>query len=151
MKASAAFRVAVLPLLALACAGCRTFSPEQRATHVEKSSVTTTTGVVYEELALGRGEPAVAGDEVLIDYVVSLENGKPVDSTLDRGVPVTVKLGEAFVRGLDDGLAGIRAGGRRRITVPPELAYGDEGVPDLVPPGSTLVFEVHAVEVHRAH
>ncbi len=134
--------------LALACASCRSFDPARRTMHVDNPAVRTTTGVMYEELMRGQGAPAEPGDEVLLDYVVSLEDGTRVDSTLDRGVPVPVLLGEAFVRGLDDGLAGICAEGRRRITVPPELAYGAEGVPGLVPPNATLVFEVHAVEVH---
>lgn len=134
--------------LALACAGCRSFDPARRAVHVDSPSVRTTTGVLYEELMRGQGAPAEVGDEVLLDYVVSLEDGTRIDSTLDRGVPMPVRLGEAFVRGLDEGLAGICAEGRRRITVPPELAYGSAGVPGLVPPDATLVFEVHAVEVH---
>ncbi|MCY2959537.1 MAG: FKBP-type peptidyl-prolyl cis-trans isomerase [Planctomycetota bacterium] len=133
--------------LALSCAGCRSFDASRRTTRVETPSVRTTAGVMYEELMRGQGPCAETGDEVLLDYVVSLENGTRVDSTLDRGVPVPVRIGEAFVRGLDDGLAGICAEGRRRITVPPELAYGAEGVPGLVPPNATLVFEVHAVEV----
>jgi len=143
---SARTTVAVLALT-LACASCRSFDPARRAVQVDKPSVRTTAGVLYEELMRGRGPPAEPGDQVLLDYVVSLEDGTRVDSTLDRGVPVQVVLGEAFVRGLDEGLAGICAEGRRRITVPPELAYGAEGVPGLVPPNATLVFEVHAVEV----
>lgn len=143
MKAAAATALG----LALACAGCRSLDPERRGTHVAAPAVRTTAGVTYEEIMRGHGPAAGQGDVVLLDYVVSLEDGTRVDSTLDRGLPVPVLLGEAFVRGLDDGLDGIRAEGRRRITVPPELAYGDEGVPGLVPPRTTLVFEVHALEV----
>lgn len=133
--------------LALAAVSCRSLDPERRATNVERPSVRTTAGVTYEDLMRGHGPAAGPGDEVLLDYVVSLEDGTRVDSTLDRGLPVPVVLGEAFVRGLDDGLDGICAEGRRRITVPAGLAYGDEGVPGLVPPGATLVFEVHVIEV----
>lgn len=139
--------IAALLLVAGFGAGCRSLDAERRAAHYEAPSVRTTSGVLYEELMQGDGAPAEAGDEVLIDYVVALEDGTRVDSTLDRGVPVPVVLGEAFVRGLDDGLVGMRAAGRRRITIPPELAYGSAGVPDLVPPNSTLVIDVHAVEV----
>jgi FKBP-type peptidyl-prolyl cis-trans isomerase len=136
--------------LALLAAGCRSLDPELRAVHVDRPSVQTASGVTYEELMRGRGPAAKVGDEVLLDYVVSLEDGTRVDSTYDRGLPVPVRLGEAFVRGLDDGLAGICAEGRRRITVPPALAYGANGVPGLVPRDATLVFEVHALEV-RPH
>lgn len=128
--------------------GCRSFSPERRTVQVESPAVRTSTGVLYEELMQGQGPAAATGDEILLDYVLSLDDGTRVDSTLDRGVPVRVVLGkESIVRGLDDGLAGICAAGRRRITVPPELGYGDSGVEGLVPPNATLVFEVHAVEV----
>ena len=139
-----------LAVLALACAGCRSLDPARRAVHVDAPAVRTTSGVTYEELFAGSGATAVPGDTVLADYVVRLEDGTIVDSTLDRGVPVAIVLGEAFVRGLDDGLVGMRAGGRRRVQVPPDLAYGDEGVPGLVPPRATLSIEVHAIEL-RPH
>lgn len=132
--------------VALACASCGSLTPRRAAPHAAPS-VRTSTGVMYEELLQGTGEPAALGDEVLLDYVVALEDGTRVDSTLERGLPVPVVLGEAFLRGLDDGLLGIRTEGRRRIVLPPALAYGDEGVEGLVPSGATLVFEVHAVEV----
>ncbi len=138
--------------LALAVTSCGILAPTRRATQHTAPSVRTSTGVLYEELLQGIGAPAALGDEVLLDYVVSLEDGTRVDSTLDRGLPVPVRLGEAFLRGLDDGLLGIRADGRRRIVVPPELGYGDAGVVGLVPPGATLVFEVHAIELRpRKH
>jgi FKBP-type peptidyl-prolyl cis-trans isomerase len=96
---------------------------------------------------LGHGASAAPGDLVTIDYTVWLENGDRVDSTLDRGVPLTVALGEAPLRGLNEGVLGMKAGGRRRLTVPPSLAYGEEGVPGLVPPEATLLFEVHLIEI----
>jgi len=137
---------ALVASLALACASCGSLAPRRAAPNAAPS-IRTSTGVIYEELLQGSGEPAALGDEVLLDYVVDLEDGTRVDSTLERGLPVPVKLGEAFLRGLDDGLLGIRTDGRRRIVVPPALAYGDEGVEGLVPSGATLVFEVHAIEV----
>lgn len=136
-------------LLALTTTACRSFDPELRPLHVDVQEVRTEHGVIFEELAMGDGPVATAGDEILVDYIVSLPDGTRVDSTLDRGVPVPIVLGEAFVKGLDEGLNGIRAQGRRRITVPAELAYGDEGVADLVPPKSALVFEVHAIEIRK--
>jgi len=135
--------------LALVSVGCRSFDPERRPLKVDVQEVRTQSGVVFEEFATGDGPEAAAGDEVLVDYVVSLPDGTRVDSTLERGVPVPIVLGEAFVKGLDEGLKGIRAQGRRKITVPSELAYGDKGVQDLVPPNSSLVFEVHAIEVRK--
>jgi FKBP-type peptidyl-prolyl cis-trans isomerase len=136
-------------LVALTATACRSFDPERRPLHVDFQEVRTEHGVVFEELATGDGPEAVLGDEILVDYVVSLPDGTRVDSTLDRGVPVPIVLGEAFVKGLDEGLSGIRAQGRRKITVPAELAYGEKGVEDLVPANSPLVFEVHAIEVRK--
>lgn len=103
-------------------------------------------GVRYEDLFLGSGEKAKLGDKLVVDYTVWLSDGTRVDSTLDRGVPIEITLGEAPVHGLDEGMIGMQVEGRRRITVPPELGYGKEGVPDMVPPNATLVFEVHVVE-----
>lgn len=145
-RARAALIFAALAALILV-ASCRSFDPAMRTTKVDRPEVQTTSGVMYEDLMRGRGRAAELGDEVLLDYVVSLENGARIDSTYDRGVPVPVRLGEAFVVGLDEGLIGICAEGRRRITVPPSMGYGAEGVPGLVPRSATLVFEVHALEV----
>jgi FKBP-type peptidyl-prolyl cis-trans isomerase len=150
VSAGTAAGAALLALLPLLASGCRSLDPARRVTRVEESAVETSSGVTYEDLFAGSGATAVPGDTLLADYVVRLTDGLVVDSTLDRGVPVRILLGEAFVRGLDDGLVGMRAGGRRRVTIPPELAYGDVGVPGLVPPGATLVVEVHALEL-RPH
>ncbi len=133
--------------LVLVSPSCRSFDPETRVVQVERPTVQMTSGVTYEDLTRGNGRGAEPGDEILLDYVVSLDDGTRVDSTYDRGLPVPVRIGEAFVKGLDEGLLGIRNAGRRRIIVPPELAYGTEGVPGLVPRNATLIFEVHAIEV----
>jgi FKBP-type peptidyl-prolyl cis-trans isomerase FkpA len=135
-----------LVLLAL-CGACRHVGFQQRPAEVDRRTIETAGGVTYEELRLGNGVAAGIGDQILLDYTLWLEDGRRVDSTLDRGVPVPVTVGEAFVRGLDDGLVGLRAEGRRRIRVPPGLGYGHEGVPGLVPPDALLVFEVHAIEI----
>jgi FKBP-type peptidyl-prolyl cis-trans isomerase len=139
-----------LALLACAAllAGCKHFDLQQRPAPVDRDEIRTTRGVTYKDLFRGQSACAGIGDEVLLDYTLFLQDGTRVDSTLDRGVPVRVVIGDAFVRGLDDGLFGICPGGRRRITVPPDLGYGEQGVPGLVPPHATLVFEVHAIEVH---
>lgn len=138
---------AACALAVLALAGCQFLGLQQRPVAVERGQVRSARGVELTDLFLGQGAAAGTGDKVLLDYTLWLEDGTRIDSTLDRGVPVTVVIGEAFVRGLDDGLMGLCGGGRRRITVPPELGYGAEGVPGLVPPDATLVFDVHALEV----
>jgi FKBP-type peptidyl-prolyl cis-trans isomerase len=104
---------------------------------------------VFEDLFVGKGSIAGPGDEVLIDYTVWLDDAEKtrVDSTLDRGVPVKVKIGSAFIDGLNTGLASIQPNGRRKIFVPARQAYGEKGVEGAIPPNSNLVFEVNAIEV----
>lgn len=128
-------------------ASCAHIGLQQRPVAVERGVVRTSSGVTYEELFLGTGPAAQRGDTVTFDYTVWLESGERVDSTLDRGVPLTLAIGNAPVHGLDEGLVGMQAGGRRKLKVPPELGYGEKGVPDLIPPNAPLVFEVHLIEL----
>lgn len=142
--------LAVMPVLG-ALSACAHIGLQQRPVTVHRSSAMTTAGLHYEDLFVGQGIAAGVGDLVTFDYTVWLDSGERVDSTLDRGVPLTVALGEAPVKGLNDGLLGMQRGGRRRLTVPPDLAYGAEGVPDMIPPNATLVFEVHLIDVAAGH
>lgn len=139
-------RLAAL-LLLLPTAACAQIGLQARPVPMNHREVRLSSGVTYEELFLGRGVAASRGDALEIDYTLWLADGTRVDSTLDRGVPLRMTIGEAPVRGLDEGLVGMQAGGRRKITVPPELGYGKEGVEDLIPPDATLVFEVHVITV----
>lgn len=132
-----------------ALCGCAHIGMQPRSVATPRSSVSTASGLRCEDLFLGQGPAAASADWVTFDYTVWLENGERVDSTLDRGVPLSVALGDAPVRGLSEGIAGMKAGGRRRLTVPASMAYGEEGVPDMIPPGATLVFEVHLLEIGR--
>jgi peptidylprolyl isomerase len=147
VNARARATAAVL-LLALCGAACRQIGFQNRPVPIDRGLVKMTNGVAFQELFLGTGPAAVHGDELLLDYTVDLDDGTRVDSTSDRGMPVTMIIGEALVRGLDDALVSIRPGGCRRIFVPAALAYGEKGVEGLVPPDSDLVFEVHVLEVH---
>jgi len=134
---------------ALLLGSCAQIGLHPRPVHIPHGEVVTTTGVRYADLFVGMGPAAIMGDELVLDYTVWLEEGARVDSTLDRGVPITVRLGEAPVKGLDDGLLGMQPKGRRRIVIPPKLAYGSRGVEDMIPPDATLVYEVHVLEVRR--
>ena len=100
-------------------------------------------GVRIEELALGQGNGAEVGDTVLVHYTGWLINGKKFDSSLDRGRPLVFRIGAGqVIRGVELGTIGMKAGGRRKITVPAALAYGKKGVGKLIPPNSDLVFEL---------
>jgi FKBP-type peptidyl-prolyl cis-trans isomerase len=131
-------------LLAVLC-GCAAFRPEPIA--VTPLSWTTEGGVVVHELVQGTGEQVAVGRLATIEYTGWLQDGTEFDSTHDRGTPYAFVVGEAAIAGFDEGIAGMHAGGRRRMEIPPELAYGDQGVDELIPPGATLVFEVELVAV----
>lgn len=105
-------------------------------------------GAIYEDVAVGDGAIAAFGSFVRVDCVGSLDDGTVFDSTYDRGTPLEFTLGKGeVVRGFEDALLGMRVGGKRRITIPPELGYGDSGLADLVPPNATLTLEVELLEV----
>jgi FKBP-type peptidyl-prolyl cis-trans isomerase FkpA len=101
-----------------------------------------------EELQVGTGVVAVTGKTVSVHYTGWLTSGEKFDSSVDRGKPFGFKLGAGqVIKGWDQGVAGMKVGGKRRLTIPPHLAYGDRGFPGAIPPGSTLVFEVELLGV----
>jgi len=101
-----------------------------------------------EDLRVGTGTEARAGDRVTVHYVGTLTDGKKFDSSRDRGQGFTFKLGAGqVIKGWDQGVAGMKVGQLRKLTIPPELAYGARGFPPVIPPNSTLVFEVELLEV----
>jgi len=96
----------------------------------------------------GTGPLAQSGNTVTVHYVGTLTNGDKFDSSRDRGKGFTFKLGAGMViKGWDQGVAGMKVGATRKLTIPPHLAYGDRGFPPVIPPGSTLVFEVELLSV----
>jgi FKBP-type peptidyl-prolyl cis-trans isomerase len=101
-----------------------------------------------EELKEGAGAEAVSGTTVTVHYVGTLTDGKKFDSSRDRGSGFTFRLGAGqVIKGWDQGVAGMKIGQVRKLTIPPHLAYGDRGFPPVIPPGSTLVFEVELLGV----
>jgi peptidylprolyl isomerase len=105
--------------------------------------------LVTEDLAVGDGPEAGAGKEVEVHYVgVSWSSGKQFDASWDRGQPFSFGLGAGqVIAGWDQGVAGMRVGGRRRLTIPPHLGYGDRGAGGVIGPGETLVFVVDLLGV----
>jgi peptidylprolyl isomerase len=102
-----------------------------------------------EDLEEGEGDPAEAGDKIAVQYVgVLYENGKEFDSNWGSGEPFEIELGAGeVIPGWDQGLEGMKVGGLRQLTIPPELAYGKQGSPPAIPPNSPLVFVVELVEI----
>jgi FKBP-type peptidyl-prolyl cis-trans isomerase FkpA len=108
----------------------------------------TDSGLKYEDLVLGDGELAVAGQRVSVHYTGWLADGKKFDSSLDRDEPFSFMLGKGMViRGWDEGVAGMKTGGKRKLTIPPHLAYGAAGAADVIPANATLIFDVELLAV----
>lgn len=114
---------------------------------VEHERVVLESGVEYEDEFEGVGRPALGDDEVTIDYTAWLDDGTLLHSTSDGGVPVTFRVDEAPFPGWREGIPGMKASGRRRLYLPPESAYGPEGVPGLVPPDTALMFLIELWEI----
>jgi len=101
-----------------------------------------------EELEAGTGAEAKSGQTVTVHYVGTLANGQKFDSSRDRDEGFSFKLGAGqVIAGWDQGVPGMKIGGKRRLTIPPDLGYGPSGYPPVIPPNSTLVFEVELLEV----
>ena len=105
-------------------------------------------GLVKEDLVVGRGATAESGHDILVHYVGWLTNGQQFDSSRARRDPLDFALGAGdVIKGWDEGIAGMRVGGKRKLTIPADLAYGDQGCGGVIPPNATLVFDVELLEV----
>jgi FKBP-type peptidyl-prolyl cis-trans isomerase len=104
--------------------------------------------LIIEDLTVGEGAEAVAGEEVTVHYTGWLTNGSKFDSSKDRYQPFSFPLGAGHViKGWDQGVIGMKVGGKRKLTIPPELGYGARGAGGVIPPNATLVFEVELLQV----
>jgi peptidylprolyl isomerase len=114
----------------------------------EENTVTNASGLTYVELVPGTGEAPKAGDVVSVNYRGILKDGTIFDNSYDRGEPITFPLGKQMViAGWDEGIALMRVGGKARLIVPPNLAYGARGYPPVIPPNATLTFEVELMGI----
>ena len=106
--------------------------------------------LVVEDLEEGEGAEAQAGDALTVDYVgVLYDTGEEFDSSYDSGMPLNVVLGDGgLIPGFEQGLEGMKEGGSRQITIPPDLGYGPEGSPPDIPPDSTLIFVIDLVSIN---
>ena len=112
------------------------------------STITTTSGLIYEEIAVGSGPEAASGQYVTVHYTGWLTNGTKFDSSKDRDDPFEFHLGQGqVIAGWDEGVAGMKVGGTRKLTIPPALGYGERGAGGVIPPNATLVFEVELLAV----
>jgi peptidylprolyl isomerase len=110
--------------------------------------ITTPSGLKYVEVKIGTGATAAAGQQVSVHYTGTLESGQKFDSSLDRGTPFQFNLGGGqVIKGWDEGIAGMKIGGKRKLIIPPNLGYGARGV-GPIPPNATLLFDVELVGIN---
>ncbi|MGV6826817.1 MAG: FKBP-type peptidyl-prolyl cis-trans isomerase [bacterium] len=108
----------------------------------------TDSGLKYEELQEGGGDVAQPGNRVSVHYTGWLTDGSKFDSSVDRNQPFQFNLGAGqVIRGWDEGVAGMKVGGKRKLTIPSQLGYGASGAGGVIPPNATLVFEVELLEI----
>ncbi len=104
--------------------------------------------LIIEDLTVGNGATATAGQSVSVHYTGWLTNGQKFDSSVDRNDPFEFRLGAGqVIPGWDQGVAGMQVGGKRKLTIPPDLAYGARGAGGVIPPNATLVFEVELLGI----
>lgn len=111
--------------------------------------VTTSSGLRYVDLVVGDGRKAEAGDTATVHYTGWLKDGTKFDSSVDRGEPFSFRVGGGMViKGWDEGVSTMRKGGKRKLIIPPHLAYGARGVGNIIPPNATLTFVVELLDLH---
>ena len=101
-----------------------------------------------EDLKTGTGPAVKSGDNIIIHYKGTLTDGTKFDSSYDRGTPFETQIGVGqVIKGWDEGVIGMKVGGKRKLTIPPELGYGASGAGNVIPPNATLIFEVELIGI----
>ena len=118
-------------------------------TKVTGEPVVNPSGLKYWDIKVGTGSKAIAGMNVKVHYTGWLANGKKFDSSVDRKEPFQFALGRGqVIKGWEEGVTGMRAGGKRQLRIPPDLAYGAKGFGTVIPPGATLIFDIELLAVN---
>jgi FKBP-type peptidyl-prolyl cis-trans isomerase len=146
--------ILVITLLALTSLVAVQAAPAQKAASasgpakVTGAPTKTASGLEYWDIKVGTGAVAQSGQHVKVDYTGWLTNGKKFDSSVGTGRPFDFTLGASqVIKGWDEGVAGMKVGGKRQLRIPPDLAYGAKGYPGVIPANSTLIFDVQLIDV----
>lgn len=142
--AASLFALSLVPLASTA-----TFADQKGPSAMSADQETVTpSGLKYTDLVVGQGDTAKKGDLVVVHYTGWLTDGKKFDSSVDRRDPFSFSLGAGrVIKGWDEGVQGMKVGGKRKLTIPPDLGYGARGAGGVIPPNATLVFDVELLEV----
>ncbi len=136
--------------LAIGCGGGGNKSNGPGPTKVSGQPTTTPSGLQYWDIVVGTGPTAATGNTVKVNYTGWLTTGEKFDSSLDRNEPFLFPLGEGqVIKGWDEGVAGMKVGGKRQLRIPPELGYGANGAGGVIPPNATLIFDVELLDVNK--
>ncbi|MFB0515144.1 MAG: FKBP-type peptidyl-prolyl cis-trans isomerase [Candidatus Neomarinimicrobiota bacterium] len=139
--------ILLLGLSLLLAAGCGEKPADQAVIGKE---ITTDSGLKYVDHVIGTGPTPGVGQTIAVHYTGRLTDGTKFDSSLDRGQPFVFQVGTGqVIKGWDEGLLTMRAGGKRTLTIPPHLAYGERGASNVIPPNATLIFDVELLEIRR--
>lgn len=141
---------AVVTLLVASLSGCGSDSTKYPGEPVGAAArQSTRTGLAYYDLLVGTGADARPGNTVQVHYTGFLLDSTRFDSSFDRDDPIEFTLGAGrVIKGWDEGLEGMKVGGKRKLVIPSHLGYGDRGSGGIIPPGATLVFDVQLVAVN---
>jgi FKBP-type peptidyl-prolyl cis-trans isomerase FkpA len=118
-------------------------------TKVTGDGVKTASGLQYWDIKVGAGEVAKDGDHVKVHYTGWLTTGKKFDSSVDAGTPFQFTIGKGeVIKGWEEGVSGMKVGGKRQLRIPPDLAYGSRGYPGVIPANATLIFDIQLLKVN---